>query len=111
MSSDTRKASRLLLGFALAAIFTALPFAAVALNALPRTATLAVVALTAIIQVLVHLRYFLRLGSMTARGQIIAVTGFVAVLIAIMMGGSLWIMFDLHHRMMPVEMPDGPPAP
>ena len=88
-----------LTGFALALVLTAIPFGLVVVNPLPKTTTLVIIAVAALIQVLVHLRYFLHLDlSTTPRENILAIA-FAAVLIVIMVGGSLWIMFDLHHRM------------
>ena len=88
-----------LVGFALALVLTAIPFALVAMNPLPKLVTLTIIGVAAIIQVLVHLRCFLRLDlTSTPRENLLAIL-FAAVLIFIMVGGSFWIMFDLHHRM------------
>lgn len=88
-----------LVGFALALVLTAIPFGLVAAEVLPRSQALAVIAAAAAAQVLVHLRFFLHLGfSSTPRENLLAIA-FAAVLIVIMLGGSFWIMFDLHHRM------------
>lgn len=88
-----------LVGFALALALTTIPFALVALDVVPRLPTLIVIAVAAVIQVLVHLRYFLHLDlTTTPRENILAIL-FAAVLIFIMVGGSLWIMFDLQQRM------------
>jgi cytochrome o ubiquinol oxidase operon protein cyoD len=47
----------------------------------------------------VHLKYFLHLSlTETPRENLLALC-FAALLVFIMIGGSLWIMFDLHHRM------------
>jgi cytochrome o ubiquinol oxidase subunit IV len=89
-----------LIGFALALILTAIPFALVATKALPALPMLIVIAVAAVIQVLVHLRYFLHLDlTSTPRENLLAIL-FAAILILIMVGGSFWIMMDLHHRMM-----------
>jgi cytochrome o ubiquinol oxidase subunit IV len=88
-----------LTGFALALILTAIPFGLVATAALPPRPMLIVIAIAAIIQVLVHLRYFLHLDlTTTPRENLLAIL-FAAILIVIMVGGSFWIMLDLHHRM------------
>jgi cytochrome o ubiquinol oxidase subunit IV len=88
-----------LTGFVLALILTAIPFALVATNALPKLHTLIVIGVAAIIQVLVHLRYFLHMDlTTTPRENLLAIL-FAAILIFIMVGGSFWIMIDLHHRM------------
>ena len=110
MTPDAEKRSRrnLLTGFGLAAVLTIIPFVVVLSGLLPSPAAYAVIALSALIQVLVHLRYFFRLERMAAARESIAVLAFATVLILIMTGGSLWIMFDLHHRMMPPPMTDLP---
>ncbi len=88
-----------LTGFSLALVLTAIPFGLVATGALPRLPMLIVIFIAAIIQILVHLRYFLHFDlSTTPRENILAIA-FAAVLILIMIGGSLWIMFDLNSRM------------
>lgn len=89
-----------LTGFVLALVLTAIPFGLVAADALPRSTALIIIAVAALIQVLVHLRFFLHLNlSTTPRENILAIA-FAAVLIFIMVGGSLWIMLDLNERMM-----------
>lgn len=88
-----------LTGFALALVLTAIPFGIVVFGSLPKTATMAAIAVAAIAQVIVHLRYFLHLDlTSTPRENLLAIA-FAGVLILIMVGGSLWIMFDLHARM------------
>ncbi|MGA7489079.1 MAG: cytochrome o ubiquinol oxidase subunit IV [Xanthobacteraceae bacterium] len=89
-----------LTGLALALILTAIPFALVFATPLPRAATLIVIAVAAVIQILVHLRYFLHLDLESTPSENVAAIVFAAILIFIMVGGSLWIMFDLNHRMM-----------
>ena len=88
-----------LIGFGLALLLTAVPFGLVAFELLPRTATLIAIFVAAIVQILVHLRYFLHLDfNETPRENLLAIA-FAALLILIMIGGSLWIMFDLNARM------------
>ena len=88
-----------LVGFGLALVLTAIPFALVATNALPKPHTLIIIGFAAVIQVLVHLRYFLHLDlTNTPRENLVAIV-FAAILIFIMVGGSFWIMLDLHRRM------------
>ena len=88
-----------LIGFALALVLTAIPFALVATNALPKPHTLIVIGVAAVIQVLVHLRYFLHLDLTTTPRENLLAIAFAAILIVIMVGGSFWIMLDLHRRM------------
>jgi cytochrome o ubiquinol oxidase operon protein cyoD len=88
-----------LTGLVLALILTAIPFALVATNALPKSSTLIVIGIAAVIQILVHLRYFLHLDLKSTPGENLAAIVFAAILIFIMVGGSFWIMFDLNNRM------------
>ena len=88
-----------LVGFALAVILTAIPFALVAMHALPPSRLAIVIAVAAVLQVLVHLRFFLHLDLATTPRENLLAIAFTAILIFIMVGGSLWIMIDLHSRM------------
>ena len=90
---------RYLTGFVFAAVLTVIPFGLVAAEALSRDTTLIVIAIAALLQVLVHLRYFLDLNLTTTPRENILAIAFAAVLIFIMVGGSLWIMLDLNERM------------
>ncbi|MFI5002387.1 MAG: cytochrome o ubiquinol oxidase subunit IV [Reyranellales bacterium] len=88
-----------LTGLVLAVILTVIPFALVATQSLPPSRTLIVIGVAALLQVLVHLRFFLHLNfTSTPRENLLAIA-FTAILIFIMVGGSFWIMFDLHTRM------------
>jgi cytochrome o ubiquinol oxidase subunit IV len=88
-----------LIGFALALVLTAIPFSLVAMRALPRSLALIVIAFAAVLQILVHLRYFLHLDLKSRRDENLLAIAFAAVLVFIMIGGTLWIMLDLHQRM------------
>ena len=88
-------------GFVLALLLTGVPFGLVWAELLPRFTTLVVIAVLAVVQVVVHLRYFLHIDVRSApRGNLLAL-GFAVVLIFLMVGGTLWIMLDLNARMMP----------
>ena len=50
-------------------------------------------------EVVVHLVFFLHLSRKSTPSEYLYFMAFAAVLIFLMVGGSLWIMFDLHHRM------------
>jgi cytochrome o ubiquinol oxidase operon protein cyoD len=89
-----------LIGFVLALLLTAIPFALVATRALPRLAMLVTIAIAALIQILVHLRFFLHIGFRSTPRENLIAMAFAIVLIVFMVGGTFWIMFDLYHRMM-----------
>jgi cytochrome o ubiquinol oxidase operon protein cyoD len=58
-----------------------------------------VIAAAAVLQILVHLRFFLHLNFTTTPKENLLAIAFTAVLLFLMVGGSLWIMIDLHSRM------------
>ena len=89
-----------LIGFVLAVVLTAIPFWLVATHALPPQRLLLVIGIAAVLQVLVHLRFFLHLNFTTTPKENLLALVFTALLTFIMVGGSFWIMFDLHQRMM-----------
>ena len=88
-----------LVGFFLALALTAVPFGLVAARALAPMSTFAVIAVAAVAQVAVHLRYFLHLDLRASSRERLIALAFAAILIFIMIGGSVWILFDLHFRM------------
>jgi cytochrome o ubiquinol oxidase subunit IV len=88
-----------LVGFVLAVILTAIPFAVVAQHMLSPASAMLLIAITAVLQILVHLRFFLHLNLTTTPRENLLAIAFTAVLIFLMVGGSLWIMVDLYQRM------------
>jgi cytochrome o ubiquinol oxidase operon protein cyoD len=88
-----------LVGFVLAVVLTAIPFYLVATHALPAPRIMYVIAVAALLQILVHLRFFLHLNFTTTPRENLLAIAFTAVLLFLMVGGSLWIMVDLHSRM------------
>ncbi|MBG6142767.1 cytochrome o ubiquinol oxidase operon protein cyoD [Labrenzia sp. EL_142] len=98
--SAERTLSTYLTGFVLAVVLTAIPFALVWAELLTGPAVYYVIAVAAVLQVVVHLVFFLHLNLRSTPAENLFFLGFAAVLIFIMFGGSLWIMMDLHHRMM-----------
>ncbi|MBN9671011.1 cytochrome o ubiquinol oxidase subunit IV [Roseibium aggregatum] len=97
---EDRSLATYLTGFALAIVLTAIPFALVWGGLLTGPAVYAVIAVAAVVQVLVHLVFFLHIDLRSTPVENLFFLAFAAVLLFIMVGGSLWIMFDLHHRMM-----------
>ncbi len=89
-----------LTGFVAALILTVIPFALVAVDVLHRMPTLTIIAIAAVIQILVHLRYFLHIDLATTPRENLLALAFAGVLIFLLVGGSLWVIFDLYDRMM-----------
>ncbi|MGO9578954.1 MAG: cytochrome o ubiquinol oxidase subunit IV [Desulfobaccales bacterium] len=89
-----------LTGFVLALILTAIPFALMMRGAWSASAALAGIFSAGLIQILVHLHYFLHLdASSAARWNVLAMI-FTLLIMALFVGGTLWIMSTLNYRMM-----------
>lgn len=89
-----------LTGFALSLILTAIPFALVMSGTWSSSVILACIFGAGIVQILVHLYYFLHLdASSSARWNVLAMI-FTVLIMALFVGGTLWIMSSLNYRMM-----------
>ncbi|VVN45909.1 Cytochrome bo(3) ubiquinol oxidase subunit 4 [Pseudomonas fluorescens] len=88
------------IGFILSVILTAIPFGLVMYPTLPKSITLLIVLAFAIVQVLVHLVYFLHLDRSAAQRNNVIAFVFAAIVIVLLVGLSLWIMFSIHTFMM-----------
>ena len=89
-----------LTGFVLSLILTAMPFALVMRGTWSSAATLAGIFSAGMVQILVHLHYFLHLDtSSAARWNVLAIM-FTLLIMALFVGGTLWIMSNLNYRMM-----------
>lgn len=89
-----------LIGFILSVILTVIPFAMVMSDTASHSLIIGTVVASAIIQIVVHLVYFLHLSTASeARWNLVAFL-FTAVIIFIVVVGSLWIMYNLNLNMM-----------
>jgi cytochrome o ubiquinol oxidase operon protein cyoD len=89
-------------GLVLALVLTAVPFWMVMSGAARASAALAGVAATAMVQIVVHLVFFLHMnGSSGQRWNLMAFL-FAVLMVVILVGGSFWIMNHLNHNMMPM---------
>jgi len=88
------------IGFILSVILTVIPFGLVMYPSLPKDVTLWIVLAFAVIQVLVHLVYFLHLDRSAAQRNNVVAFIFAALVIVLLVGLSLWIMFSIHTVMM-----------
>lgn len=89
-----------LTGFVLSLILTAIPFALVMNGTLSSSAILAGIFSAGIVQILVHLHYFLHLDTSSAAGWNMLAIIFTLLIMVLFVGGSIWIMNDLNYRMM-----------
>ncbi|WP_342221713.1 cytochrome o ubiquinol oxidase subunit IV [Candidatus Fukatsuia endosymbiont of Tuberolachnus salignus] len=89
-----------LIGFVLSVILTVIPFAMVMNDSASHSIILTVVVALALVQIIVHLVYFLHMnGSSAERWNLVAFV-FTVIIIAIVVIGSLWIMYNLNINMM-----------
>jgi cytochrome o ubiquinol oxidase operon protein cyoD len=90
-----------LTGFVLSVILTAIPFWLVMTGAYGHQATLAAIFVFAVVQILVHLKYFLHLDFVTAEGKLNSFSFlFTAVVIVLLVGLSIWIITTADTLMM-----------
>ena len=87
------------IGFALSVLLTVIPFALVMFPVLAHGTTLTLVVIMAVAQVLVQLGFLLHMNRHSDEGWNLMATLFTALIIAILVVGSLWIMFHLNHNM------------
>lgn len=87
-------------GFVLSVILTLIPFAVVMTGDLGHGAIIAIIVVTAIAQILVQLVYFLHMNTSSEGSWNLLSFVFTVLIIAIVVVGSLWIMYNLNVNMM-----------
>ncbi|MGV3346714.1 cytochrome o ubiquinol oxidase subunit IV [Enterobacteriaceae bacterium LUAb1] len=90
-----------MIGFILSIILTGIPFWMVMDGSAGQSVILAVVLICAVVQVLVHLSCFLHLNTQSEGGWNMVAIVFAAIIILIVVVGSIWIMWNLNYNMMP----------
>ena len=90
-----------LIGFLLSVVLTAVPFWLVMTGALAAQATAIVVVALAVVQILVHTVCFLHVNTRSEGGWTLMAYIFTAVMVLIVIAGSLWIMYHIDMNMMP----------
>ncbi len=93
-----------LIGFVLAVILTVVPFLLAMNGYFTPSTTAAIVIGFAVIQILVHLVYFLHMDPKSEGGWNILALIFTGIILAIVLAGSIWVMHHLDTNMMPMYM-------
>ena len=94
-----------LTGFVLAVILTVIPFWLVMGEVLENTTITALLVFAcAIVQIFVHVVYFLHLDTRAEGGWSLISFLFTIVIVGIMITGSVWIMFHLNTNLMPMNV-------
>ncbi|HEX7876532.1 MAG TPA: cytochrome o ubiquinol oxidase subunit IV [Sphingobium sp.] len=93
-----------MIGFGLSAILTAIPFWLVMTGffANPQTTAIVIMAF-AVVQIVVHMVYFLHMNTRSEGGWTMMALIFTMVLVVITLSGSTWVMYHLNHNMMPAH--------
>ncbi|TPK43836.1 cytochrome o ubiquinol oxidase subunit IV [Mesorhizobium sp. B2-5-4] len=91
-----------LTGFVLSAILTAIPFWLVMTGAIDnKQATAIVIMAFAVVQIVVHMIFFLHMNAGSEGGWSMLALIFTLILVVIVLTGSLWVMYHLNANMMP----------
>ncbi len=88
-----------LTGAVLSAVLTVVAFGTVMVLALDRPVTLVVIAVAAILQIVVQLRYFLHIGLDRQKREDLQLILFSVLMLSLMAFGTIWIMLNLAGRM------------
>ncbi|MFZ3125831.1 MAG: cytochrome o ubiquinol oxidase subunit IV [Acidovorax sp.] len=89
-------------GFMLSIILTAIPFWLVIAKVIAdRNIAVLVLGGFAVIQILVHMVFFLHMNGKAEGGWTLLSTIFTVVFVAIAIAGTLWVMFHMNANMMP----------
>ena len=90
------------IGFILSVILTAIPFWLVMTMPLSAGATGAIIMAFAVVQIVVHMVYFLHMTPKAEGGWSLTSLVFTINVVVIMLAGSLWVMHHLNTNMMPM---------
>ncbi|MGO1068752.1 cytochrome o ubiquinol oxidase subunit IV [Lysobacter sp. CA199] len=91
------------IGFVLSVVLTAIPFWLVMAKVIPNSSLTAVVILAlAVVQIVVHMIYFLHMNTKSEGGWNMLALIFTIVIVVITLAGSLWVMHHLNTNMMPM---------
>lgn len=91
-----------LVGFGLSVVLTAIPFWLVMGGVFEnKTATALLIMAFAVVQIVVHMIFFLHMNASAEGGWILMALAFTLIIVVITLSGSLWVMYHLNANMMP----------
>ncbi|WP_182084961.1 cytochrome o ubiquinol oxidase subunit IV [Aureimonas sp. ME7] len=94
-------------GFVLAVVLTAIPFWLVMGDVFDNTRLAGLVIMgLAVVQIVVHMVYFLHMNTKSEGGWNMLAMIFTIVIVVITIAGSLWVMYHLNVNMMPAMQHD-----
>ena len=89
-----------LVGIGLALALSAIPFGLVAFTTIPRLTLLIVIAACAIVQAVVHFRFFLHIDLSRQRREDLQLILFSTLIVVLMVSGTIWIISNQIGTMM-----------
>lgn len=95
-----RELSSYLWGIGLALLLTLIPFALVFWSALSGLGVLIAIVVFGFLQVVVHFRFFLHINPPRQNMDDLHLILFSSLILLVMVGGTVWILFNLADRMM-----------
>ena len=92
-----------MIGFLLSVVLTAIPFWLVMTGALPAATTGLIITAFAVVQIVVHMVFFLHMNHKSEGGWNMLALIFTIVVVVIAVAGSVWVMYHLNTNMMPTH--------
>ena len=92
-----------MIGFLLSVVLTAIPFWLVMTGALPAAMTGLIITAFAVVQIIVHMIFFLHMNHKSEGGWNMLALIFTIVIVVIAVAGSVWVMYHLNVNMMPTH--------
>ena len=92
-----------MIGFLLSVVLTAIPFWLVMTGALPAATTGLIITAFAVVQIVVHMVFFLHMNHKSEGGWNMLALIFTIVVVVIAVAGSVWVMYHLNVNMMPTH--------
>ncbi|MET0308969.1 MAG: cytochrome o ubiquinol oxidase subunit IV [Sphingomonas sp.] len=89
------------IGFLLSVVLTAVPFWLVMTKPMSDTVIAFVIMGFAVVQILVHMIFFLHMNRRAEGGWSMMALLFTIVIVVIALSGSLWVMYNMNANMMP----------
>lgn len=99
-AEEGRERRSYVIGLVLALVLTTGAFAVVWFDLFSGGAALAALGLLALVQAVVHLRYFLHIDLERSHRDDLLLILFTVLILIIMVSGTIWILYDQHSRMM-----------
>ena len=92
-----------MIGFLLSVVLTAIPFWLVMSEALAPQTTGLIITAFAVVQIVVHMVFFLHMNHKSEGGWNMLALIFTIVIVVIAVAGSVWVMYHLNVNMMPTH--------